>query len=401
MTGSKTKSIFPRPIYLNAAFRSPIGKFGGTLKRLTAPELAAATLKGAMSRVSGLAPIDGVILGHARQAGAGPNPARQAVIFSGLPETVPAVTVNQACASGITAMIQAAEKIALGKAQSIWAGGVESMSNTPYFLMNTRWGERMGNSEITDGMHKDGFFCPMSQMLMGQTVETYLAGELGISRKEQDEYALRSQKRAAEAWKAGKFAAEILPIPADAKNPDKFPGLSEDEHMRSDTTLEKLAKLPAVFNAKSGTITAGNSSGITDGAAFVHVSSLQSANALAEFLDYETVALDPRRMGLGPVQAVKNLLSRHGLKVQDLEAVELNEAFAAQVLACQKELKIPEEKLNLKGGAIALGHPIGATGARITTTLLHLLKGKPGALGIATLCVSGGHGVAILVRSLI
>jgi acetyl-CoA C-acetyltransferase len=390
------KSVFQKPIYVGAATRTPIGKFGGTLKRFSAPQLATMALKEALSRAPEAAAPEFVFLGHARQAGAGPNPARQATIFAGLPDSVPAITVNQACASGLTAVFNAVEKIALGRATSIWAGGTESMSNTPYLMPEARWGLRMGNSPILDGMVKDGFHCPMADMVMGETVERFLAQELGISREEQDAYALETQLRAERAWKIGDFLAETFEIPADGKNL----GLREDEHRRGDSTLASLAKLKPVFDPKTGTITAGNSSGITDGAAFLHISSDRGSHAMAEILDFETVALDPKRMGLGPVPAMQNLLKRQGLTVRDLEAVEMNEAFAAQVLACQRTLKIPTEKVNPRGGAIALGHPIGATGARILVTLLHQLKGKPGALGAATLCVSGGQGVAVLVRSL-
>jgi acetyl-CoA C-acetyltransferase len=387
---------FPKSIYLGAPTRSPIGKFGGSLKRFTASQLAAMTLKEAMRRVPDLKAPDMVILGHARQAGAGPNPARQATIFSGLPDTVPAMTINLACASGMVSVFSAIEKIALGRARSIWAGGVESMSNTPYFLTDARWGLRMGNSKVIDGMVRDGFHCPMADMLMGETVENFLAKELKISREEQDAYALSSQQKAESAWKSGAFLDETFEIAGDAKTL----ALREDEHRRGDTSLTSLAKLTPVFDPKTGTITAGNSSGITDGASFLHVSDTRGLHSIAEVVDFEVVALDPKRMGLGPVAAVQNLLNRHGLKVDDLEAVELNEAFAAQVIACQRTLKVPEAKLNARGGAIALGHPIGATGARILVTLLHQLKGKKGALGVATLCVSGGHGTAILVRTL-
>lgn len=387
---------------MGASSRTPIGKFGGSLMRFPAGELAALSLKETVRRVneggglsSGVAP-DWVFLGHARQAGARPNPARQAVLFSGLPESVPAITFNQACASGMAAILAGAEKIALGRATSVFAGGVESMSNTPYYLMQGRWGLRMGNSEMVDGMTQDGFQCPMAGMLMGATVETYLAKELGITRLDQDEYALLSQSRADQAWKAGLFSAETFVIPGDGKNPS----LAEDEHRRGQTTLESLGKLPPVFDKTSGTVTAGNSSGVTDGAAFFHLSQERIASSEVELLDYEVVALDPRRMGLGPVESTRRLLGRHGLQVSDLDAVELNEAFAAQVIACNRELRIPSDRLNIRGGAIALGHPIGATGARILVTLTHILKGKTGSLGLATLCVSGGQGVAILVRSL-
>ena len=389
------KSIFPKPIYLGAATRTPIGKFGGSLQRFTAPQLATLTLKAALSRAPSAKTPDFVFLGHARQAGCGPNPARQMTVFAGLAETVPAVTVNQACASGLTAIFSGMEKIALGQASSVWAGGVESMSNTPYFLMQARWGQRLGHGQVVDGMHQDGFFCPMADMVMGSTVEQYLAQELGISRREQDEYAVHSQQKAGKAWEQGKFADETFAIPEAGK----LPGLSSDEHMRPDTNVEKLGKLPPVFDA-SGSVTAGNSSGITDGAAIVHVSDQKLDHMQVEVLDYQTVALDPKRMGLGPIAATEQMLKRQKLSVQDMEAVEINEAFAAQVIACQRSLNIPAEKLNPRGGAIALGHPIGATGARITTTLIHTLKSKPGALGIATLCVSGGQGVAVLLRAL-
>jgi acetyl-CoA C-acetyltransferase len=390
------KSLFPKPIYMGAATRSPIGKFGGSLKHLTAPQLASLTLKEALQRAPEAPAVDFVLTGHARQAGSGPNTSRQATIFAGLPESVPAITINQACASGMAAVIMGAEKIALGRHASIWAGGVESMSNTPYLLPQVRWGQRMGHAPVLDGMHKDGFFCPMSDMVMGETVEKFLAQEMAISRAEQDAFALSSQQKAARAWREGEFADEVFTIEAQGRNP----GLDNDEHRRETSTAESLAKLPPVFDPKVGTITAGNSSGITDGAAYLHLSAARLAHSQVEILDYESVALDPRRMGLGPVGAVQNLLKRQGLSVQDLEVVELNEAFAAQVIACQRTLKIPEEKVNPRGGAIALGHPIGATGARILVTLVHQLKGKAGALGLATLCVSGGMGVAVLVRSL-
>ncbi|MBU6154894.1 MAG: thiolase family protein [Bdellovibrionales bacterium] len=397
---AKIHSAFPKPIFMGASTRTPIGKFGGSLKHIPAGDLAALALKECIKRVehsdTDARNPDLVCLGHARQAGARPNPARQATIFAGLPEAVPAITFNQACASGMASVISAAEKIALGRARSVYAGGVESMSNTPYLLLQGRWGLRMGNAEIVDGMTQDGFHCPMANMLMGATVDTYLAKELGITRKEQDEYALLSQSRAEGAWKSGLFLAETFEIPVDGKNP----GLKEDEHRRGSTTLESLAKLPPVFDKASGTVTAGNASGVTDGSAFLHLSGEKSKAMEVELLDYEMIGLDPKRMGLGPVESTRRLLARQGLQVSDLEAVELNEAFAAQVIACNRELKIPIEKLNIRGGAIAIGHPIGATGTRILVTLNHVLKGKAGALGLATLCVSGGQGVAILVRAI-
>jgi acetyl-CoA C-acetyltransferase len=385
-SGAKSLGIF-----LGASTRTPIGKFGGALKKLTAPELATHALRACLSRKGAAQEPEFVFLGHARQAGAGPNPARQAALGAGLSETTPALTLNQACASGMTAIFAGLDRITLGRSNTVACGGVESMSNTPYLLTQARWGQRLGHGEVVDGMRKDGFFCPMAQMLMGETVDRYLASEIGIQRAEQDAYALESQTRANLAWQKGHFAQEIAPLPGI---------LDRDEHLRADTTLDQLAKLAPVFDPKTGTVTAGNSSGITDGAAFVLLSRDRWDRAELEVIDYHTVALDPKRMGLGPVQATTELLERNSLSIADLEAVELNEAFAAQVLACQRVLKIPSEKLNARGGSIALGHPIGASGARITVTLSHRLQGKPGALGLATLCVSGGMGVALLVGSL-
>ncbi len=393
MRSMKSQSEYDKPIYLSASVRSPIGKFGGTLKRLNAPALATLTLKECVKRSGEKPQADWVFLGHARQAGAGPNPARQATVKAGFEVTVPAITLNQACASGLTAVFAGVEKIALGKAKHVFAGGVESMTNTPYFLMDARWGARLGHSKITDGMYQDGLHCQLADMVMGETVERFIAQERSISRAEQDTFALRSQQLADSAWKRGDFKRETFEIPGEGK----IASLWEDEHRRSGSTLEALAKLPPVFNPKSGTITAGNSSGITDGAAFVRVS-VDASGAEAEVLGCETVALDPKRMGLGPVGAIGNLLKRHGLKVADIDAFEINEAFAAQVLACQSDLGISLEKLNAWGGAIAIGHPIGASGARILVTLMNRLRGQSGALGVASLCVSGGQGVAILIR---
>jgi acetyl-CoA C-acetyltransferase len=388
----------PRSVFIQNALRTPIGKFGGSLLALQAKDLATACLKELLHRESE-APlkVDFVLMGHARQAGAGPNTARQATIFSGLPESTPALTLNHACASGLSAIISGAEKIALGHAERVLCGGVESMSNTPYFLTKARWGNKMGHMDVIDGMHRDGFFCPMADRLMGATVEDFLVPQFKIDRSEQDEFALQSQLKAAKAHKEGRFLNETFKI-VDSKTEKLI--LEFDEHPRPDTTLESLAKLPPVFN-KAGTITAGNSSGITDGSAFLDIRSQKNSHTLAEIVDWEFCALDPKLMGLGPVACTQSLLSRQNLKIEDLELVELNEAFAAQVIACQRTLRIPESKLNVNGGAIALGHPIGATGARIVVTLTHELKKRgPNKLGLATLCVSGGQGVALLIRSL-
>lgn len=389
------ESSFPKPLFIQSLTRSPIGKFGGSLMRFSAPELAALTLREAVARNAGAPDADGVILGHARQAGAGPNPARQASLAAGLATSIPALTVNQACASGLSAVFAACEKISAKRGHAFWAGGVESMSNTPYLVPKARWGIRMGHAEIQDGMHQDGFFCPMSQMLMGATVENFLVPEFKISRQEQDEFALASQHRAEAAWAQGLFKHETFEIPPDGKKP----GLGHDEHRRSGSTREGLAKLSPVFDTKTGTITAGNSSGITDGAAWVFVSDQKTQQTKVEIIDYETVAIEPKRMGLGPVPAIENLLRRQKLKTKDIDAFEINEAFAAQVIACQRSLNISPDRLNAWGGAIAIGHPIGASACRILVTLGSRLNGKTGALGVAAACVSGGHGVAILVRA--
>lgn len=388
----------PRPVYIQSALRTPIGRFGGSLLSLQAKDLATQCLKQLlMTPTSENVGVDFVLMGHARQAGGGPNTARQATIFAGLPESTPAITLNHACASGLSSIINGAEKIALGHAQRILCGGVESMSNTPYLLTKVRWGHKMGHQEVIDGMHRDGFFCPMADRLMGATVEDFLVPEFKISKEEQDQFALDSQQKASRAQKLGLFKMESFEV--FAPESQKLL-LNHDEHMRPETTLESLAKLGPVFN-KSGTVSAGNSSGITDGAAFVDLRADKTSQSLAEIVDWEFCALDPKRMGLGPVECTQKLLKRQQLSVEDLEIVELNEAFAAQVIACQRTLKIPPHKLNVNGGAIALGHPIGATGTRLVVTLSHELKRRgPNKLGLATLCVSGGQGLALLIKSL-
>lgn len=385
-------SQITRPsVFVNAAFRSPIGKFGGALKALSAPKLAALTLKEALLKTQMQNP-DAVLMGHARQAGAGPNTARQAVIFSGLTETIPAWTINHACASGMSAIAQGMDKIFLNKARNLWVGGVESMSNTPYIVPSARWGTKLGHQKIVDAMYQDGFHCPMADMLMGETVERFLASERKISRKRQDEWAYRSHIKAADAIQKGFFKDEILAIHFEKT------ALDHDEAVRADASLDSLSKLEAVF-AKEGTVSAGNSSSITDGAAWLWLSQEKTDSTLCELVDYEVTALDPRKMGLGPVQSIQNLLKKNNLQTKDISQFEINEAFAAQVLACKDDLKIPDEKLNLNGGAIALGHPIGATGARILVTLIHQLKKQKGAYGVASLCVSGGQGFSMLVKS--
>ena len=388
-------------VYLVASVRTPIGRFGGTLASWSAADLGTAAAKETIARAR-LRPdqIQQSIWGCARQAGGGPNVARQITFRSGVPETVPAFTVNQACGSGIQATILASQQIALGHAEIVLAGGVESMSRVPYFAEGARWGMRMGNTELVDGMYRDGFNDPLSGLVMGETAEN-LARQYQISREVQDEFALRSQQRAQGAIETGRFDAEIVSVEVKSRKGEttKF---ARDEHCRFGTTTADLGKLKPVFS-KDGTVTAGNSSGITDGAAAVVVMSEAAlkdsgAEAQARIVDYEVVGVAPEIMGIGPVPAVQSLLARNKMTLDEVDLIELNEAFAAQVIACDRELKIDPDRLNVNGGAIALGHPIGCTGVRITTTLLHELGKRRGRFGLATLCVSGGMGLALLLE---
>lgn len=357
--------------------------------------------KAAMER-AGVRPeqIEETIFGNARQAGGGPNPARQISVRSGVPQEVPAFTVNKACASGMKAIGLAYQAILLGDSTCILAGGTESMSRLPYYLDGARWGYRLGNQELVDGMYRDGFFCPLAQMVMGETAEV-LADQYKISREEQDEYALLSQTRAARAIAAGRFEAELVPVTIESKKGTTT--FSRDEHPFPDSSMEKLAKLPSVFS-KTGTITAGNSSGITDGAAAMVVASehfvnLNNLKPLARILGITSAAVDPRTMGIGPVPALQKMEDKHGLRPHEFGLIELNEAFAAQVLACDRVLNLNRDRLNVDGGAIALGHPIGCTGTRITVTLLHEMLKRNTKRGVATLCVSGGMGMAIALEN--
>ena len=388
-------------VYILSAVRTPIGKFGGSLASLSAADMGVVAAKAALER-AGAQPqqVEETIFGNARQAGGGPNPARQISIRSGIPQEVPAYTVNKACASGIKSIALAFNEIATGNLDCVLAGGTESMSRLPYYLEGARWGYRLGHQELVDGMYRDGFFCPMAKMLMGETAEI-LAGQYRISREEQDQFALGSQQRAAAAQSSGRFDAEIAPVTIEGKKgPTVF---SRDEHLFLEATMEKMAKLAPVFS-KTGTITAGNSSGITDGAAAVVVASekfVQQSNLkpLARILAATSAGVDPRLMGIGPVPAIRKMEQKHGLALSDFDLVELNEAFAAQVLACDRELHFDREKLNVNGGAIALGHPIGCTGTRITVTLLHEMLKRKARRGLATLCVSGGMGMALAIEN--
>lgn len=388
-------------VYLAGAVRTPIGKFGGTLASWTAADLGVAVAKESLRRAGVTADeITDSIWGCARQAGGGPNVARQIIYRAGIPELVPAATINQACGSGLKAIILAAQEIMLDRADAVLAGGTESMSRVPYFAEGARWGMRMGNTQLVDGMYRDGFSDPLSGLLMGQTAEK-LARQYEISRREQDEFALRSQQRAEAAIESGHFNDEIMALEIEGKKDGKK-SFTLDEHCRAGTTLADLAKLPPVFY-KDGTVTAGNSSGITDGAAAVVVLSEAALNRFgatpqARIVDYEICGVAPEIMGIGPVPAVRNLLERQTLKLSDIDLIELNEAFAAQVIACDRDLGFDPDRLNVNGGSIALGHPIGCTGVRITTTLLYEMKKREAKLGIATLCVSGGMGLALLLE---
>ncbi len=388
-------------VYILSAARTPIGKFGGSLASLTSADLGVIAAKAAIERGGVRAElIEETIFGSARQAGGGPNPARQISVRAGIPQEVSAYTVNMACASGMKSIALAFQEITHGNMECALAGGTESMSRVPYLLTNARWGYRLGNQDVVDGMYQDGFNCPLAKMVMGATAEN-LAEKYKIAREEQDEFGLVSQQRAAAAQSSGRFNDEIAPVTLEGKKgPTAF---SQDEHLFLGVSLEKMAKLAPVFS-KAGTITAGNSSGITDGAAAVVLASEQfvqqnNLKPLARILGATTAGVDPCFMGIGPVPAVHKLEKKLGLKLGDFDLVELNEAFAAQVLACDRELHFDRDRLNVNGGAIALGHPIGCTGTRITVTLLHEMLKRKAHRGLATLCVSGGMGMALAIES--
>jgi acetyl-CoA C-acetyltransferase len=366
---------------------------------VSAVELGVVAAKESM-RKAALAPdaVDQTVLGHARQAGCGPNSARQVSVRAGIPVEKPAYGINQACLSGMQAILAGARAIRLGEAEIVLAGGMESMSRVP-FALDTRWGSRMGNLQAVDLMSRDGFLDPLSGKIMGETAET-LARQYHISREEQDAYAAESQKRCESARKAGRFRDEIVPV--EVKDGKKSATIDSDEHPRDGVTGASLAALAPVFES-GGTVTAGNSSGITDGAAAMLVLSADAAKRLriepvARIVGWRVDGVPPEIMGIGPVPAVRKLLAETGLALDAIDLVELNEAFAAQALAVDRELGFDRERLNVNGGAIALGHPIGCSGARIVVTLLHELKRRRLRYGLATLCVSGGMGGALLVE---
>ncbi|MBI2838810.1 MAG: thiolase family protein [Acidobacteria bacterium] len=386
-----------RDVFVVGPLRTAIGKYGGSLLEKTAVDLGVAVVEGVISRARIESDaVDHLIFGNARQAGGGPNPARQVSYRAGIPRERTAYTINMACASGMKSIALGAERIQGGRAEMVICGGMESMSRLPYYVDGARFGMKMGNQKLVDAMYRDGFLCPLSKMIMGETAEK-LAQMYKISRDEQDRYALESQSRAAAA--RDRMADEVLPVFVADKKKGSRP-FATDEHTKPDATLGDLAKLAPVFN-KEGSVTAGNASGITDGAAAMLLASADAVSRhglkpIARIVDYEEVGVDPEIMGIGPVPATRALLTRQGISLDSIGLVELNEAFAAQVLACLRELPIDRERLNVNGGAIALGHPIGCTGARIVVTLLHEMARRKTDRALATLCVSGGLGMSML-----
>lgn len=388
-------------VVILSAVRTPVGKFGGSFKDTSAVSLGVVASKEAIKRAGILpAQIDEVIFGQARQAGSRPNPARQILYRTGIPEEKAAFTVNKACASGIKAISLGFQSLLLGENKIVLVGGIENMSQIPYFLDGARWGLRLGDGVLVDGMYRDGLFCPLADMIMGKTAEI-LAEKYKISRREQDEYAFESQMKTKRAINEGEFENEIVPVKTKDRKGNEIL-VTTDEHPRPETTIEKLSKLQPVFK-KGGTVTAGNSSGLTDAAAALvlttetHAKEL-SLTPLAQILGAASAGVNPREMGLGPVPATSNLLKLLKLNLKDVDLIEINEAFAAQVLAVERELKWDKDRRNIKGGAIALGHPIGCTGAKITVTLLHSLIQENREMGLATLCVSGGQGMALVIK---
>jgi acetyl-CoA C-acetyltransferase len=389
------------PAVLISACRTPIGAFGGALKDLTAPDLGAIVVREAVARASiSKDAVGEVILGCVLQAGAGMNVARQAALKAGLSYEVPAETVNRVCGSGLTAVVHAVEGVRAGFTDVIVAGGTESMSNAPYLLKGARWGYRMGHGEVTDSMLAEGLSCAIESCHMGNTAEA-VAAKYGIDRAAQDVFAAESQRRAEHAIRDGAFADEIVAVEIPQKKGPTV-RVDTDEYPRAGTTVEKLAALKPAFQ-KDGTVTAGNASGINDGAAALVVTtdtwaSKHGAKPLGRVLAYATVGVEPRYMGMGPVPAVTRAVERAGLRLDQIDLFELNEAFAAQAVAVVKELGVDQARVNVHGGAIALGHPIGASGARVLTTLLYGLAKHKKRYGVASLCVGGGMGVAMVVE---
>lgn len=388
-------------VVIVSAVRTAIGSFGGSLSNIPVPKLGAYVLKEALNRAGVEAEqVDEVIMGNVLQAGVGQGPARQAAMEAGIPFQVPSMTINKICGSGLKAVHLATQAIQLGEADVVLAGGMESMSLAPYLLPKARTGYRMGNQEVVDSMINDGLWCAMNQYHMGITAEN-VAAHYGISREEQDEFAALSQQRAQKAIEEGKFKAEIVPVEVPQRKGDPII-FDTDEFPRKGTTVEGLSKLRPAFKA-DGTVTAGNASGINDGAAALLLMSAKKAEELglkpmAVIRANANAGVDPALMGTGPVPATKKALAKAGLTIADLDLIEANEAFAAQALAVGRELDWDIEKVNVNGGAISLGHPIGASGARILVTLLYEMERRQAKYGLATLCIGGGQGVATIVE---
>ncbi|MEB2631344.1 acetyl-CoA C-acetyltransferase [Peribacillus frigoritolerans] len=389
-----------REVVIVGAARTPVGAFGGSLANVSAVDLGVVAAKEAIKRANISADmIDEVLVGNILSAGLGQNVARQVAIHAGVPETTPAMAINKLCGSGLRTVIMGAQFIALGDADVILAGGIESMSNAPYLLPNYRFGQKMGNSEAVDSMTYDALTDVFNQYHMGVTAEN-IAEQWGISREKQDEFALDSQMKAEKAQLEGRFAEEIASV--EYKRRGKTIWVDQDEHPRHGLTIDQLTKLRPAFK-ENGTVTAGNASGINDGGAMLVLMSKEKADelgleALATIKSYANAALDPKIMGYGPVPATRKALAKAGLTIDDIELMEVNEAFAAQSLAVLKDLELKPEKVNVNGGAIALGHPVGASGARILVTLLYEMKRRDAKTGLATLCIGGGQGTALIVE---
>ncbi|MDP1418147.1 acetyl-CoA C-acetyltransferase [Peribacillus simplex] len=389
-----------REVVIVGAARTPVGAFGGSLANLSAVELGVVAAKEAIKRANISADmIDEVLVGNILSAGLGQNVARQVAIHAGIPETTPAMAINKLCGSGLRTVIMGAQFIALGDADVILAGGIESMSNAPYLLPNYRFGQKMGNAEAVDSMTYDALTDVFNQYHMGVTAEN-IAEQWEISREKQDEFALDSQMKAEKAQLEGRFADEIIPV--EYKRRGKTILVDQDEHPRHGLTIDQLTKLRPAFK-ENGTVTAGNASGINDGGAMLVLMSKEKADglgleALATIKSYANAALDPKIMGYGPVPATRKALAKAGLTIEEIDLMEVNEAFAAQSLAVLKDLELKLEKVNVNGGAIALGHPVGASGARILVTLLYEMKRRDAKTGLATLCIGGGQGTALIVE---
>lgn len=390
-----------REAVLVSAVRTAIGNFQGSLAGVSAPELGGLVLKEALARAGVSADlVEEVILGNVLQAGLGQNPARQAAIKGGLPNTIASMTINKVCGSGLKSVMLAAQAIKAGDADVILAGGMENMSQAPYLLENARTGYRMGDGKVVDVMIRDGLWCAFDDTHMGITAEN-IAERYGLTREEQDEFSAWSQEKAVQALADNRFQDEIVPVVIPQRKGDPIV-FDRDEFPRAGTTAATLGKLRPAFK-KDGTVTAGNASGINDGAAALLVMSREKAEELgleilATIKSYASAGLDPNVMGLGPIYATKKALEKANLSIDDIDLIEANEAFAAQSLAVGKDLNIPREKLNVNGGAIALGHPIGASGARVLVSLLHEMKKRDVKRGLATLCIGGGQGVALVVE---